>query len=146
MQRVQRAVWHARQQHGVERPFLSKRLAVSGDLFWDDEGGVLVNLSRGRQLALKKIMEQYLDRLEWDEENNLPVRLYPFIAEVKVERSIVIDPRVCFGQPTVAGYGIITSVILNRINAGEDEEEVAQDYGMPLDKLTDAVIYEASKN
>lgn len=145
MHKVRQAVWHAREELGIDRPFLSRKLAASGDLFLHEEGGLLVNISRASQLALEEIMRQYLTRVEWDEENDLPVRLYPYIADFRIDPTIVIDPTICFGQPTIAGHGIITSVIIDRINAGEKESDIARDYGIKETLLKDVVLYEMSK-
>lgn len=147
MQRVQKAVWNAREEKGVERPFLSRKLAVSGDLFWDDEDdGLLINLSRGTQLAIRELISQYLERVQWDEERDLPIQLYPYVSELSHSQLIVIDPLICFGQPTLRDTGIVTSVLLDRLDAGEDEGAIIRDYGIDQEMLTAAAVYERTKS
>ena len=144
MPRVQKAVWNAREERGVERPFLSKQLAASGDLFWED-GEFLFNLNMGNQLGIRQILDQYLTRVDWDDENDVPARLYPVISDLRSGDTIVIDPMVCFGQPTIKETGIITSVILDRVNAGDPVKMILRDYGISQAQLSDAVLYETTK-
>ena len=148
MQAVRRAVAYAEREMRIDRLLMRKelRFGKAGDLFWDKYLGELITLSRGGQLAMREIVEEGLLRIEWDEATGLPLRFFPLVSELAGKRSILIDPRVCFGQPTVAGYGVITAAILSRVNAGEDEREVALDYGMPLYMVKDVLIYEASQN
>lgn len=145
MDKVKLAVYSARKNVGENRLFLNRKLAAAADLFWD-EVEVLLNLSRVNQLAFREIFDAHLDRIEWDEETGLPKRLHPFVAPFRPTDSIVIDPRVCFGQPTVKGHGVTTIAIMERLNAGEGKEEVAEDYGMNLSLVNDAMLYETWKN
>lgn len=145
MDRVKVAVYSARKNVKENRLFLKRKLAASADLFWD-EVEVLLNLSRVNQLAFREIFDAHLERIDWDEETGLPKKLYPFIAPFRSTDSIVIDPRICFGQPTIKGHGITTVAIMERLNAGEDQKEVADDYGMEVGLVDDAMIYETWKN
>lgn len=138
---MRRALWFAENQYSIKRPLLSKKLCESGQLFWDDDGK-LINLTWGGQLAMKAILEQYLNRIEWDEASDLPIRFFPIIPTNQASRSIVIDPRISFGQPTIYKKGIPTSVIAKSVNAEENLEVVAHDYGLEVDQVEEAVIYE----
>ena len=147
MSSIRKAAWTARQKLDVDRPFLSDKLRVSGDIFWDDLG-TLINLSKGGQLAIRKVLEAYLKRIEYDQATGLPLRLYPMVGEsVGLDLSggahhIVIDPEIGFGQPTVEGRGVTTRVLAERVNAGESVEGVARSYGIPEDVVLEALVYE----
>ncbi len=54
----------------------------------------------------------------------------------------MIDPRISFGRPTVAGAGVSTEALANRIDAGERAEDLAWDYGLEVTQIEDAVLYE----
>ena len=92
---------------------------------------------------MRKLVEEGLQRIEWDEESGLPVRLYPNVAgRDPSKRSIVIDPRIAFGRPTIVGTGLSTWAVADRVEAGEPPGEVAADYGLTEEELYDALIYE----
>jgi uncharacterized protein (DUF433 family) len=70
--------------------------------------------------------------------------LYPFLsAGVLTEaRPIAIDPGISFGRPVVARLGISTAVLAERMDAGESLEALAEDYGLSLGEVEQAVMYE----
>lgn len=142
MSAVRGAASVAREHLGVRRMLLSRELRWSGDVFWASLAG-LVNLSKGGQFAIREMVDGYLNRIEWDEQARLPARLFPLVVGRASEtRSVVIDPRVSFGQPTLAGTGVGTSVVARRVDAGEEPGEVARDYGVAVGAVTDALLYE----
>lgn len=51
----------------------------------------------------------------------------------------VIDPRISFGRPIVAGSGIPTSAIVQRYLAGEGYEHLANDYRLGVEQIQEAV-------
>jgi uncharacterized protein (DUF433 family) len=54
----------------------------------------------------------------------------------------MLDPTVAFGRPVLARLGVATSVIVDRINAGEERTELAKDYGASNEEIMDALAYE----
>ena len=91
---------------------------------------------------MKQMLAAYLKRVDRDDAA-LPFRLYPLRPAWSEERKpIVIDPRVSFGRSTVAGSGISTAALVDRVDAGEDLEILAGDYGLRIDQIEDAVFYE----
>jgi uncharacterized protein (DUF433 family) len=54
----------------------------------------------------------------------------------------VIDPAVSFGRPVVTGSGITTSILVQRIDAGESIEHLAHDYGIASSLIEDAIVFE----
>jgi uncharacterized protein (DUF433 family) len=51
----------------------------------------------------------------------------------------VIDPRISFGRPVLAGTGIPTAVIAERYKAGESMDDLADDYGCQRFEIEEAV-------
>ncbi len=140
---VRKALSYAEEQLGLERLLLSEELlAGAGDLFLE-RYGQLINLSKSGQLALRKLLERHLERVDRGEEG-LPARLYPFLpGDVAASsRLIVIDPRVSYGRPTIVQRGVSTEAIVRRIDAGEAVPDLADDYGLTPDQIEAAVIYE----
>ncbi|MEL6443064.1 MAG: DUF433 domain-containing protein [Bacteroidota bacterium] len=141
MKAIRQAVAYAEAELDVKHLLLRRELRVSGDLFWD-RLGQLINLSQSGQLAIRHVLESYLERIEWDEQTNLPTRFFPLPDAGVATKSVVVDPRVAFGHPTLSGTGISTEVVKRRIDIGETVEELAEDYQVSIKQVKDALLYE----
>jgi uncharacterized protein (DUF433 family) len=58
------------------------------------------------------------------------------------ETPVSIDPRVSFGRPVVKGTGIRIKIIADRIDAGESVKNIADDYNLDEDVITQVLYYE----
>ena len=89
-----------------------------------DHYGKLINLSASGQLAMRRVFEEHLKRVEWGAQ--FPIRLYPFVtgATDSSARTIMIDPQVAFGRPVLARVGISTHAIAERLDAGESVDDL----------------------
>jgi len=137
------ALRYAERHLRIERLLLDKRLCTdAGELFLD-RYGQLINLSASGQLAMRKMFDEHLKRIEWAE-ITFPVRLYPFVASSAEtpEKPIVIDPAIAFGRPIVVSAGVTTQAIADRVDAGEAVDEIASDYGLATRDVEQAVLYE----
>ena len=142
MAAIRKAIEYAEGSLGVTRLLLRDELRSSGQDVFFDRLSELINLSRSGQMAMRQMLSAYLKHVERDE-NDLPSRLYPLRpAWSGAKRPIVIDPRISFGRPTVAGAGVSTEALANRIDAGERAEDLAWDYGLEVTQIEDAVLYE----
>lgn len=140
---VRAALDYAEKELGIEHVLLSDGLLTGAGQVFLEHYGELISLSRSGQLAIRRVLEAYLRRVDRDR-RKIPLRLYPFIAggSEAGPRSVVIDPSVSFGRPIVAGSGILTAVLVGRIDAGETIEHLARDYGISADKISDAILFE----
>ncbi len=137
---VREALDYARKKLHVADLLASKELyAAPGELFLH-RYGELINLNKAGQLGIKAVLDGLVRRIEWD--RNLPCRFFPPLPNRSDGKSVVIDPRVSFGRPTLARLGVSTATIVDRINAGESTTDVAQDYGATTDEIMDALAYE----
>ncbi len=135
-------------QHRLDTPHPLARLEFRTDgvdIFLDAFGQVLAVSGAPGQLALRELVEAYLQRIERDE-HGVAARLYPFTRSGIGERSllheprvVVIDPRVSFGRPVLVGTGVPTAVLAERYKAGESVEELAADFRCPSDKIHAAI-------
>jgi uncharacterized protein (DUF433 family) len=115
--------------------------AQAGKVFLD-KYGELLNLSASGQLAMRRLLEEHLKRVEWDQ-RQFPIRLYPFISgESSSDKPIAIDPTIAFGRPVVLRTGVSTNAITERLDAGESVVELAEDYGLTAAEIEEAVLYE----
>ncbi|MDQ3698955.1 MAG: DUF433 domain-containing protein [Gemmatimonadota bacterium] len=140
---IRKALDYAESELGIERLLLSRELCTDKRDLFLDRYGELINLSRSGQLAMRAVLEMHLSRIERDS-SALPLRLYPFVRTEAADasRHIAIDPEVGFGRPIVRRRGISTHVIVDRIDAGESVEALAEDYGLEPSEVEEAVVYE----
>lgn len=122
----------------TRRLLLCPELRTSAGELFLEKYGELVNLNKAGQIAIKLMLHANLSRIELDE-SKIPIRLYPADTGTNV---IVMDPRVAFGRPIIARRGISTAVIVDRINAGEGADEIAEDYGLETSEVNEALVYD----
>ncbi len=140
---VRKAIAFAESTLHIERLLLSQdMLAGAGKLFLE-KYGELIELSNSGQLAIKHALEAHLHRVKYDS-MRVPIRLFPFISSTAPteDQPIAIDPKLAFGRPIVFRKAISTLAIVNRIDAGEDVEEIAADYDLEKREVEQAMFYE----
>jgi uncharacterized protein (DUF433 family) len=130
LRKVRAAVAFLERHYNSQHPLVEHQFETDGLDLFIQEAGLLINLSREGQLAMREVLASYLRRVERDVKG-LPIRLYPFTRKREPEepRVVVIDPFVSFGRPVLTGTGIATIVLAERFKAGESVEELAKDYG-----------------
>jgi uncharacterized protein (DUF433 family) len=139
---LREAVSYAEKSLEVERLLLSKELRTEAGSVFLERYGELIELSASGQLAMRRLFDEHLKRVEWDEWQ-FPVRLYPFVStDLRSDKPIAIDAHVAFGRPIVIRVGITTAAIADRIDAGEKVAELASDYGLSEGEIEQAVLYE----
>ena len=142
MTAVRKAIDYAEKELGIKRLLLSDQPRTSGQDIFLDRLSQLITLSRSEQLAMRQLLGVYLRRVDRDDDA-LPFRLYPLRpAWSEDTKPVVIDPRVSFGRPTVAGSGISTAALVDRYDAGESFQALAHDYRLEIRQIEDAVFYE----
>jgi uncharacterized protein (DUF433 family) len=140
MQRVRKAVRFVGRELGYERPLIHARFKTDGVSLFVQHADRLLDVSAKGQALLREVLDTSLARIDW--ERDLAVRLYPSVRDGDLARqpkSIVVDPRLGFGQPVIAGTGIETRIVAERYRAGEPSRLLAKDYGVDVDKIEDAI-------
>ena len=130
LQKVRRALQYLARELRTAHPLAEQRFETDGVNLFVRRYGQLVNISESGQLAMRRVLETYLRRVERDEAG-LVARLYPFTRKRNPDepRAVVIDPRIAFGRPVLVGTGIPTAVIAERYKAGDSVDDLAGDYG-----------------
>lgn len=142
MTAVGRAIASAEAALGVERLLLSGELCTSGQEILLDRIEQLLKLSRSVRFAMQHMLSASLDRIDRDDDG-FPTRLYPFGPFGSANRkTIVIDPHVASGRPTVAGSGVETASLASRVDAGEELQALADAHGLDIAQVMDAIVYE----
>jgi uncharacterized protein (DUF433 family) len=140
---LRRALSYAEKSLGIDRLLLRPELRADAGRVFLDRYGELIELTASGQLAMRRLFDEHLKRIEWDS-SRFPIRLYPFLSASapSAEHPIVIDPRIAFGRPVVASRSITTSTIAERIDAGESLSDIAADYDLAQSEIEQAVVYE----
>ncbi len=139
---MREALAYAERTLSIYRLLLRRELRTDAGRVFLDRYGELIELSASGQLAMRKVFEEHLKRVEWDEWK-FPIRLYPFVSgDTTANRTIAIDPKIAFGRPVVARTGVSTGAIAGRIDAKEPTAEVAADYDLTVEEVEQAVLYE----
>lgn len=140
---LRKAITFAEKKLGLHRLLLSPELRTHAGQVFLDRYVELINLGASGQLAMRRMFENHLQRVEWDRWS-FPVRLYPYTDGSSAHdgaRAIAIDPAVAFGRPIVQRAGISTAAIADRLDAGESVEALAEDYDLSRDEIEQAVLY-----
>ena len=139
---LRKAIAYAERAHNIERLLLHRELSTHAGRLFLAKYGELINLTASGQLAMRRLLEEHLKRVEWDDWK-FPVRLYPYVsAEPTTPRPIAIDPSIAFGRPVVLRAGIATEAIAERIDAGETVDALAEDYDLKPEEIEEAVLYQ----
>ena len=139
---VRQALKYAERVLKIEQLLLREELCTAGGDLFLDRYGELMSLSASGQLAIRKVFEAHLKRVEWGD-LHFPVRLYPFlVSDATDAKPIVIDPEISFGRPVVSKAFISTRTIADRIDAGEKVADLARDYDITKEMVEEAVVYE----
>ncbi len=129
---------------GVPYPLAHLRPYVGGrDLLVEaqDQSGLdpdfcLIALVRD-QPVLTPVADSFVQRVTWDgdvaaewrphDDRNSPVRM---------------NPKLRFGLPAIGG--IRTEIMREHSESGETDEDIAAEFGIPVDSVRWALVYEAS--
>jgi uncharacterized protein (DUF433 family) len=137
---VREALHYAKKELGTDAPLATPELFASAGEIFLQRYGLLINLNRAGQLGIWAVLQGLMRRIKWDD--GLPVRFFPPVPNRPEDQSVMLDPTISFGRPVLARLGVTTSVIVDRINAGEEPDAVAKDYGATEDEIMDALAYE----
>lgn len=119
-----------------QRPYASGRELVMQAQEESNLPGELWLVTRaGGQLLLTPPSESFLRRARW--EGHVATGWRPHEPE---DSPVLIDPEVRFGRPAVGG--VSTEVIWEHSDDGEDDQEIARVYGLPVSDVVWALAYE----
>ena len=140
---LRKALRYAEEALKIDKLLLREDLLAAPGRLFLERYGELIELSASGQVAMRKVFEQHLQRVDWDA-RSLPMRLYPFVSVDGAgdARPIAIDPNVAFGRPVVQRAGVSTQAIAERLDAGESVTDVAADYDLTPAEVEQAAVYE----
>jgi uncharacterized protein (DUF433 family) len=145
LQRISEAREYLKNQVESEYPFADYRFKTDGKHLLMDYSQISPKSGKGKlleltgkkgQLAWSDILDSRLKEFDYDKKEKLVLRW----KVAGQESPIVIDPRLSFGAPTVKG--IPTWAIKGRWIAGEQLEEIADDFCLSKDAVFKALQFE----
>jgi uncharacterized protein (DUF433 family) len=137
---VRRIVEECQQLFGVEHPLSMLEFKASGRSIFVKKDGVLRDvLKRKAQPAWDEILGPFLEKLDY--RDAVAHRYWP----LGQGQPVVIDPEYGFGQPVVAGSGVRTEIVLERVRAGDANDEIAKDFGLSKAEVESAIQYEVQR-
>lgn len=145
LDKVRSALDYMSQQFATNHPLVMKRFQTDGVDLFVDEMDRLVNVSRSGQLAMRETLKHLLTRVEWDEEG-IAHRFFPPIErfpDPEMDKIIFLDPAIQFGKPVIRGKGVPTAAIVSLIDAGDEIEDVAEEFDCSPDQVKAAIQFEA---
>jgi uncharacterized protein (DUF433 family) len=132
--KVRQALSFVSKKMDTVRPLAESEFQTDGvDLFLD-KLGTLVNVTREGQMEMADVIRDHLKRIERDTQG-IPVRLFLFTRKDEIHdppSPVVVDPRIAFGRPVLAGRSVPTAVLADRFKAGDTLTELAEDYDKKL--------------
>ncbi|HZF93705.1 MAG TPA: DUF433 domain-containing protein [Allosphingosinicella sp.] len=139
--KIRAAREYVSKQLEAEFPFAEYRFKTDGRDLWMDYAQIeadmgdkkLLKATQKGQLAWSDIIGKLQ---EFDYDNDLAVRWHVGGKDGQV----VIDPRIQFGAPTVAG--VPTWVFKGRFEAGEEVDDTADDFGVSNSSVLAALAFE----
>jgi uncharacterized protein (DUF433 family) len=145
LDKVRKALDYMSQQFDTDHPLVMKRFQTDGVDLFVDEMDRLVNVSRSGQLAMRETLKHLLTRVDWNVEG-IASRFFPVIELVPQpgsDKIIFLDPSIQFGKPVIAGKGVPTATLVNLIDAGDEIEDVADEFDCTPDQVKAAIQFEA---
>lgn len=112
---------------------------ILADIAEEEQDKKLMDLIK-QQYEIYNIFGQFLYKSIDFSENDYAIRWYPH----KGNRTIVIDPSRCLGQPIIDREGVPTAALWNSYRVEQDFQRVARWFEVREEAIRDAVIFEES--
>ena len=127
---------------GIKHPFASTEFLLdSRHINAKLPDSSLIQLGTNGQLVFEEIIEPFCKKIDFH--NNLAKRYWP---EGKEVSSVVVDPRHCFGKPSIINTNISTETLYYCHMGGEAVDDIADMYEILPNQIEDAINFEkASK-
>ncbi len=139
---VRRALTFVERRFPSPHPLADRTFETDGKDLFIRELGDLISASEGGQLGFRDILDAHLRRIDRDE-RGVAERLFLFTRgadhSADEPRAVVVDARLSFGRPVLAGTGVPTAVIAERFKAAESVEDLASDYGRTVREIQEAL-------
>jgi uncharacterized protein (DUF433 family) len=139
--KIRSALEYTQSRLGISRPLAEQQFETDGVNLFVEKLGELICVSENGQQAMREILISHLKRIERDP-RGVPIKLFPFTRSTRLvdeRQSIVIDPSISFGRPSLSNTGIPTAILAERYKAGDSIDALAEDYGAQREAIEEAI-------
>lgn len=137
---IRRIVQNCRDLFGERSPLSTETFKVGGrDVFVRRDSVLHDVLHRRGAIAWDEILAPFLDTLDY--RDTFAYRWWP----LGRAKPVVVDPAFGFGLPVIAGSGIRTEIIRERVEVGESYEQIARDFNVEIAEIEAAVQFELQR-
>jgi uncharacterized protein (DUF433 family) len=138
---VRRIVSYCEDQLATPYALASLKFKFGGHDVFVDKGSYLLSVLRGQGAqAWDEILGPFLQNLEYDA--GFARRWWPHGQAA----AVVIDPDFGFGLPVVAGSGVRTEILRERLESGDSPAQVADDFNLSKGQVAQARVYEHTRH
>ena len=149
-QAIRKAASAASVKFGAQYPFTVKRFDTDGKTIFatlqskETDKELVEDLKNG-QLVFTSFIRPFFKKLDYGPSNDIGL-YWPLRKSKGSSGRIVLDPTRRFGQPIDSETGVPTDVLAKAVTAGggQDVQEVANWFGVPLEAVKAAVLFEKS--
>lgn len=134
------ALHYAEAEFGLDRLLLRTELLASPGNLFVERYDQLVNLGKGGQLGMRRILSAYLKRVHHDSAG-WARRLFPLLPSDSGRKDVAIDPEIAFGKPILLRCGVRVATLADRFDGGEPLARLAEDYGIEEEEVEEAITY-----
>jgi uncharacterized protein (DUF433 family) len=140
LRKIRIIVANCQEQLRVSHPLASLAFKTDGRDIFVSRGGRLVDVLRrkGAQ-AWEEVLDPFLQTLDYQDE--FARRWWP----LGKDKPILVDPDFGFGLPVIAGSGVRTEIILERFQAGDLPEQIAEDFNLTPVQVERALQFEVTR-
>lgn len=139
MRTVRKAIKFVEEELDVVHPLATEAFKTNGVDVFVERYGTLINASKDGQGEIKAAIEAGLTRINY--EMGIALQLFPLTRAdgFNQPKLIVIDPRLAFGRPVLAGSGVPVDEVAQRFQAGESAAELAGDFRVEEQMVEEAI-------
>ena len=113
---------------------LDRLASVGKSVFYRDEGDDWLDVGRHGQHAFQEVVDPLIRHLSFDD--------LGMASSWRPVEGVIVDPAVQAGAPCVDGTRIPTSMLAELVAAGDDPDDIADDYALDVELVSQAVRYE----
>jgi len=99
-------------------------------------GESLIKVDKKQQLDIKSFLTPFLSKIEFNH-SDIAERYFP----LENSKTLVVDPKFQFGQPTITGTRIKAEIINEFYEGGESKENICKIYHLQIGQVEDAILY-----
>lgn len=145
MPMVRRALSYVETALGTSNPLAKEKFRTDGRRLFIEQMTELVDVTTGE--VVEEGLVHGFERIRYEE--GLAMRFFPYVREVEVgvgeepnldqPMNIVMDPRVAFGRPVVAGTNVPTEELFARFRAGDTIAALCDEFSLDGTQVEEAL-------